>query len=80
MVKQVLDMGYERVEIPVRVKFEFKVKEGHLVPGTLSRQLLYNQKMLEKRYPMLSADSLERVIGETADVQIEDYLKESGYL
>jgi hypothetical protein len=31
-----LDMGFERVRIPVRVKFEFEVKEGSLVSDSLS--------------------------------------------
>jgi hypothetical protein len=31
IVRHVLDMGFEHVEIPVRVKFEFEVKEGVFV-------------------------------------------------
>jgi hypothetical protein len=78
MVKHILEMGYERVGISVRIKFEFEVKERGFAPDTLSKEVLYNQKILEKRYPMLTADSLDRAIGETADYQIEEYLKHSG--
>lgn len=38
----ILDMGFERLEIPVRVKFEFEVKEGVLIEETLSKKILYN--------------------------------------
>lgn len=38
IVHHVLYMGFERVEIPVRVKFEFEVKEGVFVSGSLSKR------------------------------------------
>ena len=46
IVQHVLDMGFERVEIPVRVKFEFEVKEGVFVPDTISKETLYNHKAM----------------------------------
>jgi hypothetical protein len=48
IVHHVLDMGFERVEIPVRVKFEFEVMEGILVPNTLSKEILYNQNAIKR--------------------------------
>ena len=31
----ILDMGFESVGIPVRVKFEFDVQEGSFIPDSL---------------------------------------------
>ena len=45
------DLGFEGVAIPIRVKFEFEVRDGALVPDSLSKNVLYNQSALEKRYP-----------------------------
>jgi hypothetical protein len=46
------DLGFEGVEIPIRVKFEFEVREGALVPDSLSKNVhLYNRSALEKHYP-----------------------------
>jgi hypothetical protein len=40
ILNHVLDMGFECVEIPVRIKFEFEVKERVFVPDTLSKETL----------------------------------------
>ncbi len=40
--RHILDLGFERVEIPVRVKFEFEVVGGAYVPETLTKNVLYN--------------------------------------
>ena len=39
----VFDLGFEGVEIPIRVGFEFEVKEGALVPDSLCKNILYNR-------------------------------------
>ena len=31
----ILDLGYEGVAIPIRVKFEFEVQDGRFVPDSL---------------------------------------------
>lgn len=80
VVYHILDVGLETVEIPIRVKFEFEVKEGALVPDTLSFQKLYNRKLLEKRYPKLNAGALERAVNKTVDTEISRYLKRCGFL
>ena len=76
--RYILDMGFERVEIPVRVKFEFEVVDGALVPDTLSKDILYNRKALEARYPGLRPDSLDRAVEEMAEHEIRKYLEQWG--
>ena len=78
--RHILDMGFERLEIPVRVKFEFKVKEGNLVPDTLSKEILYNQNAIEKRYPKLRLSSLNIAIEKMAEDEIMEYFERCGLL
>ena len=52
--RHILDMGFERMEIPVRVKFEFEVVEGSFVPDTLTKEILYNQDAIENFIPKLN--------------------------
>ena len=80
IVHHILDIGFERVDIPVRVKFEFEVKEGLLVPETLSKEILYNQHALKKNYPALRQTALHRAIEELVENEIMAYLRESGFL
>ena len=76
----ILDMGFERIDIPVRVKFNFEVKEGSYVPKSLSKEVLYNQAAIEKRYPKLRASSLEKAIEDMVEDQIMEYLRKGGLL
>ena len=64
------DLGFETVRIPIRVKFEFEVKKGILVPGSISKSILYN----------LDPARLQQTIEEAADNEIQKYLQECGYL
>ena len=75
-----LDMGFERVDIPVRVKFEFEVREGAFVPDTLTKKILYNKNAIEKQYPKIELSSLERGIGEMVENEIMEYLRQCGLL
>jgi hypothetical protein len=72
----ILDMGFERVEIPVRVKFEFEVKEGSYVPDTLTKKILYHQCAIERRYPKLNRASLDRAIEEMVEDRIMEYIRQ----
>ena len=75
-----LDLGFEMVTIPVRVKFEFEVEEGVLIPNSISIQTLYNKENLEKRYPNLKLQSLDCAVDKTVQEKIHGYLKKCGYL
>ena len=76
----ILDLGFESVGIPVRVKFEFEVRDGLFVADSLATERLYNQQELERRYPNLKLDILERDIEKMIHCEILKYLKENGYL
>ena len=76
----ILDVGFERIEIPVRVKFHFEVKEGTYVPDSLSKEILYNHAAIEKRYPKLRLSSLESAIEDMVEDQIMKYFRENGLL
>jgi hypothetical protein len=75
-----LDLGFERVEIPIRVKFEFKLTDGCLDSESISKEILYNQTALHKRYPDLDGFKLEQSIVEKVDKEIWDYFRECGFL
>ena len=75
-----IDLGFESVKIPIRVKFEFEVKEGNLVPGSMSKTILYNRPALERQYPDLDLTGLQRSIENKIDREIRKYLGECGYL
>ena len=80
VVRHLLDLGFERVKIPIRVKFEFEVKEGSFVPDSLSTHTLYNIKVLEARYPRLNVASLDSSISKTVKKEIFRHIKECGFL
>jgi hypothetical protein len=76
----VFDLGFESVEIPVRVKFEFEVKEGTLVPDSLTKSMIYNKQLLERRFPHLDQASLQRSIERKVDNEIQKYFHEHEFL
>ena len=76
----ILDLGYEGVAIPVRVKFEFEIQEGKFVPNSLKFELLYNQDALLSRYPNINAERLDQDIDQTVKREIRCYLEDNGYL
>ncbi|NIV98397.1 hypothetical protein GWN26_04275 [Candidatus Saccharibacteria bacterium] len=76
----ILDMGFESVGIPVRVKFEFDVQNGKFVSDSLSVESLYNQQAVVKRYPGVRMDSLDKEIQRTIQREIRNYLQNLGYI
>ncbi len=80
VIHHIMGMPMERVEIPVRVKFEFEVKEGAFVPESLFTKKIYNRKLLWKRYPRLNLNSLESSIDRAVKKEIFNYLRDCGYL
>lgn len=72
------DLGFESVEIPVRVKFEFEIKEGVLVADSISKTVLYNRPALQTRYPNLDLAGLQRSIENKVDRQIQSYPRACG--
>jgi hypothetical protein len=78
VVHHLMDVGFERVKNPVRVKLEYEVKGGAFVPDSLSTHNLYNKKALEKRYPQLNLASLDISIDKTVNKGIFKHLKNCG--
>lgn len=78
--RHVLDLGIERVEIPVRVKFEFEIREGSLVPETMAIHSVYNKHAFTKRYPEIELSSLDKGIEKTVQREIQNYLEKCGFL
>ena len=76
----ILDMGFESVRIPVRVKFEFDVQDGKFVPDSLSVDTLYNRRAVVSRYPSVRMDSLANEIQKTIQREIRSYLSSCGYI
>jgi len=75
-----LDIGFERVKIPLRVKFEFEVRQGSLVSDSLSYETLFNKQVLAKRYPQARMASVEKDLEKTVRRNIFGYLNDCGYL
>ena len=80
VVKHLLDLGYERIHIPVRVKYEYEVIDGNARLESLKMDLLYNQTLLKKRYPNLDSQALNQSIHQTAKREILSELNQSGLL
>lgn len=76
----VINLGFESVKIPVRVKLEFEVKEGNLVPDSLTKTMLYNTQLLERRYPDLDQASLQRSVERKVEGEIQTYLQKHGFI
>ena len=76
----ILDMGFESVGIPVRVKFEFDVQDGRFVPDSLSVDTLYNRREVVSRYPGVKMVSLDDEIQKTIQREIRSYLRSCGYI
>ena len=76
----ILDMGFESVGIPVRVKFEFDVQDGKFVADSLSVDTLYNRQAVVRRYPGVKVVSLDNEIQKTIQREIRNYLRGCGYI
>jgi hypothetical protein len=76
----ILDLGFESVGIPVRVKFEFEVKEGIFVPDSLAIESLYNKQAIVNRYPGVKKDILDQEIEKTVRCEIRNHLKNCDYI
>jgi hypothetical protein len=76
----VLNLGFESVKVPVRVKLEFEVERGNLVSDSLTKTMLYNKQLLQRRYPDLDQASLQRSIERKVEEAIQKHLQEHGFI
>ncbi len=72
-----IDMGYEKVKIPIRVEVEYGL-DGFRVTS-ISKKTLYNLPCLIKRYPKLSKVRLKNAIEETVENGLSEHFKARGY-
>ena len=61
------------------MKFEFEVREGAMVPHSLSFEHLYNLQAILSRYPKVEVDHLEQNIYKMVTSRIDEYLIQNGY-
>jgi hypothetical protein len=78
--RHVVDLGFECLEIPIRTKFEFEVKEGAFVPDSLFIHTLYNKKAIEKHYPQVLLPEFDCAIEKAVKEKINDYLRDCGFV
>lgn len=67
----VLDMGVERVRVPIRVEVEYQQKGEEWVGNSLRKKVLYNKAFLLRRYPQLKELDLDKQVEETVEQEIE---------
>lgn len=80
IIYHILDLGFESVKLPIRVKFEFELKNNTLVHDSISKHILYNRAALEKHYPHLDALRLQKTIENKVDEEIFRYFRECGFV
>ena len=79
VVKHTVRAGATLVEVPIRVRFEFGLREERFVAGTLSRTFLYNRPALLRRFPRLDAARLEADIERAVERALVEYFTFRGY-
>lgn len=80
VVRHLLEAGSQLAEIPVRVKMEFELVDGTLVPDTLKLESLYNKDLVCKRFPNIEGAWLDEEIDKTVEHAIDEHLRMQGYL
>ena len=79
VVKHTVRAGATLVEVPIRIRFEFGLREERFVAGTLSRTFLYNRPELLRRFPRLDAARLEADIERAVERALVEYFTFRGY-
>ena len=79
IVKHTVATGEMLVEVPVRVRFEYGLRDERFVAGSMSRRFLYNRGALLRRLPRLDAAALEAEVERAVDRAIVEHLKFNGY-
>ena len=80
VVRHLLEVDDQLVEIPIRVKIEFELDDGTFVPDTLKLETLYNKDFVCKRFPDVDGDWLDEQVGNTVDHAIDEHLRMEGYM
>ena len=79
VIRHTIDAGTALVEVPIRIRFEYCVRDERFVEGTLKRDFLYNRPELLRRFPRLETSALDAEIEGTVDRTIVEHLMFAGY-
>ena len=79
VVRHMVDAGAVLVEVPIRIRFEYCLRDARLVEGTVTREFVYNRPELVRRFPGLEADGLDVDIEHAVDRAIMEHLMFAGY-
>lgn len=79
IVKHTVATGDMLVEVPVRVRFEYGLRDERFVAGSMSRRFLYNRGALLRCLPRADAAALEAEVECAVDRAIVEHLKFNGY-
>ena len=79
VIRHTIDAGTALVEVPIRIRFEYCLRDERFVEGTLKRSFLYNRPELLRRFPRLQERSLDAEIEGTVDRTIVEHLLFAGY-
>ena len=79
VVRHTIDVGAGLVEVPIRIRFEYCLREERFVDGTLTRDFLYNRPELLRRFPELQPGVVDADIERAVNRTMVEHLKFSGY-
>lgn len=79
VIRHTIDVGTALVEVPIRIRFEYCLRDETFVEGTVKRDFLYNRPELLRRFTRLEPGVLDADIEDAVDRTIVEHLKFAGY-
>lgn len=79
VIRHTIDAGTALVEVPIRIRFEYCLRDERFVEGTVKRDFLYNRPELLRRFARLEPAVLDADIEDAVDRTIVEHLKFAGY-
>ena len=79
VIRHTVDAVSALVDVPIRIRFEYCLRDERFVEGTVTREFLYNRPELVRRFPGLEAAGLDADIERAVDRAIIEHLKFAGY-
>ncbi len=79
VIRHTIDAGTALVDVPIRIRFEYCLRDERFVEGTLKRDFLYNRPELLRRFPRLQERALDAEIEGTVDRTIVEHLMFAGF-
>lgn len=80
VVKHLVETGDGLLEIPIRVKFEYRIEDQRFIDGSMTRDFLYNRQAVEKHFPGMDMSRLDNEISATVDQSLEEGLRYQGHV